>query len=34
MLGKNHFALKSKIYFRALRNAWSELENIKNYYLA
>jgi IS4 transposase len=30
----NHFALKSKIYFRALKNAWNELENIKNYNLA
>jgi hypothetical protein len=30
----NHFALKSKIYFRAFKNAWYELENIKNYTLA
>jgi hypothetical protein len=29
----NHFALKSKIYFRALKNAWKELETIKNYHL-
>jgi IS4 transposase len=26
-----HFALKSKIYFKALKNAWNELEMIKNY---
>jgi hypothetical protein len=30
----NHFALKSQIYFRALKNAWYELESIKNYTLA
>ncbi|MDR2057116.1 MAG: transposase [Dysgonamonadaceae bacterium] len=27
----NHFALKSKIYFKVLKNAWNELEMIKNY---
>jgi hypothetical protein len=30
----NHFALKSAIYFRALKNAWKELETIENYHLA
>ncbi|MDR2810219.1 MAG: hypothetical protein LBB84_06645 [Tannerellaceae bacterium] len=25
----NHFALKSPIYFRALKNAWNELETVK-----
>ncbi|MDR2058139.1 MAG: transposase [Dysgonamonadaceae bacterium] len=30
----NHFALKSKIYFSALKNAWNELDAIKNYNLA
>jgi hypothetical protein len=27
----NHFALKTKIYFAALKHAWIELENMKNY---
>jgi IS4 transposase len=30
----NHFALKSKIYFRALKYAWKELKAIKYYELA
>jgi len=27
----NHFAMKTKIYVAALRHAWMELENMKNY---
>jgi hypothetical protein len=27
----NHFALKSKIYFSALKCAWKEVEAVKNY---
>jgi hypothetical protein len=30
----NHFALKSKIYFSALKSAWYKLEAVKNYTLA
>jgi hypothetical protein len=30
----NHFALKSKIYFSALKCAWNTLETVKNYTLA
>ena len=27
----NHFAMKTKIYCAALKHAWTELENLKNY---
>jgi hypothetical protein len=27
----NHFAIKAKIYFNALKYAWKKLESIKNY---
>jgi hypothetical protein len=27
----NHFAMKAKIYFNALKYAWEKLESIKNY---
>jgi hypothetical protein len=30
----NHSALKSNIYFRALKSAWKELEAVKNYTFA